>query len=67
MVAANASKTVIITTFIPFFFSVSKRKNSPVLKAMKAKAISARKLVPSTNEGGIKSRQKGPIKIPATI
>ena len=55
--ASSASKTVIITTFPPFFFKVSKRKNSPVLKAINAKETSARKLVFVTKLVGIRFKQ----------
>ena len=48
---------VIINTLVPLFFRVENLKNSPVLKAMKARAISAIKLVPSTKDLGIKLRQ----------
>ena len=65
--ASNASKTVITTTLPPFFFKVSNRKNSPVLKAINAKDTSARKLVLVTKFVGIRFRQYGPISIPATI
>ena len=46
--ARHASSTVITTTFPPFFLRVEKRKNSPVLNAMNARAISFRKSIPST-------------------
>ena len=42
-------------------------KNSPVLNAIKASAISARKLVPSMNDCGSKFKQNGPIMIPVTM
>lgn len=48
---------VIINTLVPLFFKVENLKNSPVLKAMKARAISAIKLVPSTKDLGIRLRQ----------
>ena len=54
-------------TFPPFFFRVETWKNSPVLKAMKAKAISGRKEVFSTTSAGSRFRQKGPAKMPPTI
>ena len=38
--------TVITITRMPFFFSVSMRKNSPTPNAMNASAISDRKSVP---------------------
>lgn len=65
--ANRDSKRVIITTITPFFFRVSKRKNSPVLKAIKASAISAIKSIPSMIEDGITLREKGPRRIPARI
>ena len=55
--AKHASNMVIINTLVPLFFRVENLKNSPVLKAMKARAISAIKLVPSTKDLGIKLRQ----------
>ena len=65
--APQDSSTVIVITLPPFFFSEDRRKNSPVLKAMKARAISGRKEVPSTMEAGSRFRQKGPAKMPPTI
>ena len=65
--AINASQNVIITTFIPFFFKVLNLKNSPVLKAINARAISAIKSVPSIIFLSTRFRQYGPIIIPATI
>ena len=55
--AKHASKIVIINTLVPLFFKVENLKKSPVLKAIKARAISAIKLVPSTNDLGIRLRQ----------
>ena len=57
MVAASASKTVMITTFRPLFFSVSSVKNSPTPKAMNASAMSEMKSVPSMIDCGTRSRQ----------
>ena len=54
--ASVASKTVIQTTFQPFFFSTESLKNSPVEKAMKAKAISDKKSVPSMIRWGTRFR-----------
>ena len=65
--APTDSSTVMVITLAPFFFRAERRKNSPVLKAMKARAISGRKPMPSTTRGGIRFRQKGPIRIPPTI
>ena len=59
--------TVITSTFPPFFFSESNRKNSPVPNAMNESAISGRKSVPSTILCGIRSRQNGPISMPVSI
>lgn len=42
-------------------------KNSPVLNAMNASAMSARKLIPSTTCVGITFMQYGPMIMPATI
>lgn len=55
--ARVASKRVIIQTFSPFCFSVEKVKNSPVPKAIKARAISAIKLVPSIMSGFTRFKQ----------
>ena len=65
--AVRDSSTVITITRGPFFFSTERRKNSPVLKAMKARAISERKSVWEMKEAGTVFRQKGPIRIPARI
>ena len=65
--AIKASKTVIITTFPTLFFNLENLKNSPVLKAINASAISARNSVPSIIFWGIKFKQKGPIKIPVIM
>ena len=64
--AASASASVITTTFPMLFFSFENLKNSPVLNAIKARAISARNSVPLMMFCGTRSRQKGPIKIPTT-
>ena len=45
--ASRDSATVTTTTRRPFFFRVENWKNSPVLKAMKARATSGRKSMPS--------------------
>ena len=55
--ASNASNTVITTFFAPFFLSVDNVKNSPVLNAINASAMSAKKLIPSTTCVGITSMQ----------
>ena len=55
--ARTASRTVMITTRIPFFLSVSMRKNSPVEKAMKASAMSDRKSIPVMTLSGTTWRQ----------
>ena len=65
--AINASNIVITITFAPFFFNTSSLKNSPVEKAMKARAISDRNDVPSMTVSGIKFKTNGPIIIPASI
>ena len=65
--AANASSRVIQTTFMPLFFRTESLKNSPVEKAMKASAMSDRKSVPSMMRCGTRSRQYGPMRMPAMI
>ena len=65
--AMNASKIVSTTIFIPFFLRVEKRKNSPVLNAMNARAISERKSILSMTVTGIRSMQYGPIRIPVSM
>ena len=65
--APTDSSTVMVITLPPFFFSTERRKNSPVLKAMKARAISGRKAVFSITVLGIRFRQNGPARIPPTI
>ena len=55
--ARHASMTVMIITLAPLFFRVENLKNSPVLKAMKASAISAIKLMPLTTLPGTRFRQ----------
>ena len=65
--AVSASSSVMTITLPPFFRMAEIRKNSPVLKAMKDSATSGRKSVFRIKEGGIMFRQKGPIRIPATI
>ena len=45
--AKHASSTVMTATFAPFFLIADIRKNSPVLNAIKASAISLRKSMPS--------------------
>ena len=67
MEASNASNTVITMFLPPFFLSVDILKNSPVLNAINASAISARKLIPSTTLAGIILMQYGPINMPAII
>ena len=57
LVKAGYQVDLITTTFQPFFFRTEKRKNSPVLKAMKASAISDRKSMPSMTFTGTMSRQ----------
>ena len=61
------SKTVITTTFNPFFLSVSNWKNSPVENAMNDSAISAMKSIPVMTEEGMALRTYGPSVIPASI
>lgn len=65
--AIKASKSVMTTTFIPFFFKTSKRKNSPVENAIKARAISGRNSMPVITEAGIRFKQKGPMRIPVKM
>ena len=65
--ARSASQTVMTMTFAPLFFSVEKRKNSPVLNAMNASAMSERKSMPSMMRCGIRPRQYGPMRIPARM
>ena len=65
--ARQASNNVITITLIPFFFSVSKRKNSPVPKAIKANAISERKSIPEITFSGTNPKQYGPKRIPVII
>ena len=65
--ANNASRSVMMTTFAPFFLSVESRKNSPVLNAMNARAMSGRNAVPSMICRGIMFRQNGPMMIPAVM
>ena len=67
MDAKHASRNVISSTLTPLFFSVEKRKNSPVLNAMNAKAMSAMKSILSIRPIGIRFKQYGPIKMPATM
>ena len=65
--ARHASSTVITTTFPPFFLRVEKRKNSPVLNAMNARAISFRKSIPSTMSCGTRFNTYGPSKTPESM
>ena len=65
--ASVASKTVIQTTFQPFFFSTDSLKNSPVENAMKASATSDKKSIPSMMRCGTRPRQYGPRRMPATM
>ena len=65
--ASNASKTVMTMFLPPFFLRVESLKNSPVLNAINASAISARKLIPCTTPVGMILRQYGPMIMPATI
>ena len=53
----NKDKLGLVTTFAPLFFRVSNLKNSPVLKAMKARAMSAIKSMPETTPLGTRFRQ----------
>ena len=55
--ASVASKTVIQTTFQPFFFSTDSLKNSPVENVMKASATSDKKSIPSMMRCGTRPRQ----------
>ena len=55
------------TTFMPFRFSVSSLKNSPVENAINASAISERKSIPSITLSGTRCRQNGPSRMPATM
>ena len=52
--AIKDSKIVITITLLPFFFKIENLKNSPVLNAIKAKAISERKSIPITIVSGTK-------------
>ena len=61
------AKSVMTTTLSPFCLIVENLKNSPVEKAINARAISGRNSLPLTTSLGIRSRQKGPISIPVTI
>ena len=65
--ARHASSTVITTTFPPFFLRVEKRKNSPVLNAMNARAISFRKSIPSTMSCGTRFNTYGPSRTPESM
>ena len=65
--ATSDSNMVMIIVLLPLFFNTSNLKNSPVLKAINANAISAIKSIPDMMEDGIKLKQNGPINIPATI
>ena len=65
--ASNASKIVTTTFLPPFFLSVESLKNSPVLNAINASAMSARKLIPCTTPLGMIFKQYGPMRMPATI
>ena len=65
--AVHASRTVMTSTRIPFLRSAENLKNSPVLKAMKASAISGRNCVPSMKDSGIRLKKNGPMRIPATM
>ena len=67
MDANKDSKIVIIIVLLPFFFNTSNRKNSPVLNAINAKAISEINSIPVITDVGINRKQKGPIMIPARI
>ena len=62
--ASRDSATVTTTTRRPFFFRVENWKNSPVLKAMKARATSGRKSMPSITVWGTSPRQQGPKRMP---
>ena len=50
-----------------FFFNVDNLKNSPVLNAINAKAISGRNAIPCITFWGIKLRQYGPMRIPVMM
>ena len=65
--ARRASKSVMMTTLIPFFLRTSNRKNWPVENAIKARAMSGRKSMPLMIVEGIRLRQYGPIKMPAVM
>ena len=66
-VVSRASSAVITSTFAPFFRSVSSLKYSPVLKAMKLRAMSGRKPEPRTKDTGITFRHQGPIRTPVRM
>jgi hypothetical protein len=65
--ARSASERVMINVLSPFLLSEESLKNSPTLNAIKARAMSEIKSVPSMTVCGIRFKQKGPIIIPATI
>ena len=65
--ARHASSTVITTTFAPFFLSVEKRKNSPVLNAINARAMSFKKSMPSTIFSGTRWSTYGPSRTPDSM
>ena len=64
---AVVSTRTMTRTRRPVFFSFSARKNSPAPKAMRARAISARKSVRWMIWPGIRARQSGPIRMPMRI
>ena len=65
--ATSASNSVITMFFAPLRFSTDRRKNSPVLNAINAKAMSARKLMPSITFSGMIFKPNGPMSMPATM
>ena len=52
---------------VRYCLNVESLKNSPVLKAMKARAISERKSIPSMTVAGTRFKQNGPIRMPTTM
>ena len=67
MLAVIDSNNVTTSVEEKFFLNLDSLKNSPVEKAIKASAISAKNAVLSIILSGIKSKRFGPIIIPTKI
>ena len=67
ILALRASIKVMKATLMPFLLRASRRKNSPVLKAMNARAISPRNAEFLMKYCGIRFSPNGPINMPTTM